>query len=258
MKSFYYLLAILPLGLVAVPACSSSSDPSPAGPGAGADGGADTGVPQEDSGGGGGTQCTAARNDVLKPVSKASTAEVKVVKTEGDVTTLYVDASAGGTPTEIGKNARVYVKLPSTRVDVTDVAALESGDWDLALKRTLLFTNSGDTGKGKGGGARVDKAFAAVTAADANEVKPEQLFDDNCEVKLDGFQIDPATTFADWYDYDLEGGHKVMPKKDVTFIVQSADGTKKYKVAILSFYAKPDGATDNTERGFYLLQVAPL
>src|SRR5262245_54723982 len=60
------------------------------------------------SGANAGSQCTAARKTHLTPVAKVSTGEVKVVKTEGDVRTIYINASAGGT-NEARANPRVYI-----------------------------------------------------------------------------------------------------------------------------------------------------
>jgi hypothetical protein len=239
--------------LAAVPACSSKTTTSP-GTSSGApatDGGA-----EEDAGQSGGTQCTAARDQLLVPVAKVGAGEVKVVSETGGVTTIYVDASAGGFD-QARKNPRIYITLAGARVDVTDKDAPASTEWDLALKRQVIFTNSGDAGVGKGGGVMVSKDFDAVTAADADAatIVPESFFDEECNAKKDEIE-DPMTSFTGWYDYD-QSTMKASAKKGVSFIVKSAAGAR-YKVGIVSYTGKPDGTTTAPATGFFLLKVAKL
>ena len=254
MNRFVLLLAAAPLVLAAVPACSSSSTAAPAGTGVDDDGGTED---EEDSGiPAGGTQCTAARKTHLVPISKVSSGEVKVVSAADGVTTLYVDASAGGAM-EAAKSPRVYIKLTGERVDVNDNEAFTSTDWDLALKRVDIFTNSGDAGPGKGGAAKIAKIFDDVTAADADAAKivPENFFDEDCVGRKDEAEF-IITTFKGWYDYEVGGGPTVMP--GLTFIVRGADGTSRYKVGIVSYTANSDGSTDGKATGRFILKVAAL
>jgi hypothetical protein len=237
--------------LFAVPACSTTTVVTTM---TGDGGGSveDGGAPQ-DSGGG---QCTAARAQLLVPVAKVSTAEVKLVSSADGVTTIYVDASAGGFD-QARKSPRVYITLAGARVDVSDEDAPTSSAWDLALKRQVLFTNGGDTGPGKGGGAIVEKDFDTVTAADAISTPPalESLFDEECNAKKD--QIgDPQTSFTGWYDYD-PSTMKASARAGVSFIVKSAAGVL-HKVGIVSYTGKPDGTTSSPATGFFLLKVSPL
>lgn len=208
----------------------------------------------EDSDAGGGTQCTTARDQLLVPVAKTATAEVKVVSEAGGVTTIYVDGSAGGFD-QARRNPRVYITLAGTRVDVTDKDAPNSTEWDLALKRQVIFTNSGDAGVGKGGGGIVNKDFDAITAADADKAKPEAFFDADCNAQKDEIS-DPQTSFTGWYDYD-QTTMKASAKSGVAFVVKSAAG-ELYKVGIISYTGKPDGSTDAPSTGFFLLKVAKL
>lgn len=236
--------------LVCFVACSESSTTT-ASPSSDADAGDAT----DAGGGGGGSQCTAAREATLKPVKKVSSADVSVVSDDGTTKVLYIDGSAGGVP-NASKNPAVYVDLATgTRIDVSDVSALESTDWDLALKRTVIYTNGGDGGPGQGGAALVDKSFDAVTAADADAVEKEKFFDDECNALIDqaGFL---TTTFSPaWYDYDTST-NGVSPK-DVSFVVVGGKGAK-YKVQITSFTGKPDGSTSAPAGGYFLMKVATL
>lgn len=255
MNRILLLLAAASVALAAVPACSieagnSTTITPPAST-------ADAGTTEDDSGiAGGQTQCTAARKSHLVPIAKVSTGEVKVISEADGVTTLYVDASAGGAM-ESATSPRVYIKLVGERVDVNDNDAFTSADWDLALKRVDIYTNSGDAGPGKGGAAKISKAFDKVTAADADaaELAPEQFFDENCEGRKDEASF-IITTFSGWYDYAVGGGPTV--KANTTFVVRGADGTSRYKVGIVSYTAKSDGSTDGQATGRFLLKVAAL
>ncbi len=201
-------------------------------------------------------ECTAARKTHLGPVTKVSTGEVKVVGTADGVTTLYVDASAGG-PSQAAASPRVYIKLSGTRVDVDDNDAFTSTAWDLALKRVDIFTNSGDAGPGQGGAALVKKAFDAVTATDADkaEILAEEFFDEECNGLRDEASF-IITTFSGWYDYAVGGGPSVRPNQ--TFIVRGANGSSRYKVGVVSYTGKSDGSTDGQATGRFILKVAAL
>jgi hypothetical protein len=241
MKRLSFVLLAAPF--VAVIACSSSNSGTTA---PAADAGPDT-APS-------GSQCTAAYKDLLLPIEKVSTGTVSVIATNGDTKTLFVDASAGGLP-NAPKNPRVYINLESgARVDLTDGAAHDSTDWDLAIKRDVIFTNGGDGGPGQGGAVSVEKAFASVTAADGAAIAAESFFDSDCNAKKDPTGA-VQTTFSDWYDYD-QVTHIPSPKANHTYVVSSASGVK-YKVAITSYNGLADGGTGTTYAN-YLLQVAPL
>ena len=257
MNRFVLLLASAPFALASlalVPACSSSTASTPSGSSGTADAGT---TPDEDSGlPAGGTECTAARKTYLGPIAKVTEGAVKVISSADGVSTIYIDASAGGTP-EAAQNPRVYIKLTGDRVDVNDNDAFTSTDWDLAFKRVDIYTNSGDAGAGKGGAAKVSKSFDSVTAADADaaEIAAEKFFDENCVGKKDEANF-IVTTFAGWYDYQVGGS--VSAKASTTFVVRGADGTSRYKVGIVSYTAKDDGTTTGTATGRYLIKVAAL
>lgn len=199
--------------------------------------------------------CTQQLLTLLKPIDSVSTGDVSVVSDAGGVKTYYFDASAGGT-SNAAKNPRLYVKLSTgAKVDVTDVSAAKSSDWDLSLKRAVLFTNSGHGGPGQGGAGKVQKAFADVTLADAKAAKVdfEEFVDSDCEPYLD--QIGSVeTSFRGWYDYQTQG-NQVTPTAG-TWIVKGAKG-EYYKVQIVSFYGSPDGGEGDTG-GRFVLKVAAL
>lgn len=201
--------------------------------------------------------CETERAEVLGSIDEVTEGEVKVLSTEGSALSIYVDASAGGAM-NAASNPYVYIKLGTgERVDVTDVAAAFSLDWDLAIKRTVFATNSGHWGPGVGGALFLEgKAFDTVTVGDAAgaSISQEALFDGSCNANLDG-RGSPVTTFGTWYDYDPQT--HATPPKDGTFLVRAAD-CSLFKVRIESNTATPEGGTDGLTTARYLLSVAPL
>ncbi len=260
------------LSVVVVAACSSDpqATPSPdtgndagsseAGGGRGADedGSSPDGGTLPDAGGdadSGGVQCTAAAEQLLKPIDAVSTGQVTVLSEAAGAKTLFVDASAGGTA-GASTNPRLYVNIETgTRVDVTDKTASTSSTWDLAIKRPILFTNSGDGGSGQGGAVLIAKAFDAVTSADATGATfaAESFFEADCTPKLDQTGA-VKTSFDGWYDYD-EATNGLAPHAG-TWLVKGGTG-KVYKVEILSYYATPDGGVGQSG-GRYTLRVGAL
>lgn len=201
--------------------------------------------------------CKDERTDVLNPIDEVTEGEVKILSTDGSTLSIYVDASAGGAM-NAASNPYVYIKLGTgDRVDVTDVTAASSLDWDLAIKRTVFATNSGHWGPGVGGALFLEgKAFDTVTVGDAAgaSIPQEALFDGSCNANLDG-RGSPVTTFGTWYDYDPQT--HATPPKDGTFLVRAAD-CSLFKVRIESNTATPEGGTDGLTTARYLLSVAPL
>lgn len=203
-----------------------------------------------------GASCTTAKKQLLTPIAAVSTGAVKVIDDKNGVKTVFVDASVGG-PQGVSTKPRVYINLgTAARVDVDDIAAATSTDWDLALKRPVIFTNGGEGGSGQGKAGFVDKDFDAVTAADEANAKQtfENFLDDDCNPVLDRI-ANPATTFAEWYDYN-EQTHVLTPFKHV-YLVRGGTG-KLYKLQVMSFYTNPDGTIATDGGGRFLLKFAAL
>ena len=252
----------LPL-LAALAGCSASAGDAADGGRAGdggarADRGAGAGTEGPGEGGSGapGASCTAARAQQLGPVDAVSSGAVRVLSDDGVVMTLLIDARAGGTP-QASKNPFIYVNLETgTRVDVTDVDAAESIEWDLAIKRPVLFTNGGDGGPGTGGAVFLPGAeFEAVTRADAERATyaTESFFDAECAAQVDA-RGDLRTSFSGWYDYEM-ATHKVTPKAGA-WLVRGAAGAL-FKVRIVTFAADAEGR-EGGATGRYVLQTVTL
>lgn len=203
---------------------------------------------------GAGPTCTQAREDALGPIDQVSEADVAVLDDAGGVVTLFIDASAGGI-SEQANNPWIYVDLAArARADVTDVTADADASWDLALKRPVLRSNSGDGGyAGAGGSVRLDEPFDAVTSADAAAAfETEAWFDADCNLLTDVTGA-IATTFDGWYDYK----NTVVTPGAGTWLVRGGDGTSVFKLEVLDYYANPDGSHGQAG-GRYLVRVADV
>jgi hypothetical protein len=214
------------------------------------------------SGGTANSGCSAALKQTLSLVDEVSTASVIVLEQNGSEQTLYVDGSVGGIEGQ-DTHPWIYVSLATGQaVPETDVTAFSSTAWDLAFKRSVIRTNSGDSGPGHGGAIRIALPWDKVdtTTLGSKSVPPELWFDPGCKIRLDATN-NIITTFSDWSQYD-ETNHVVSPAPDVVYITAAADGSL-YKVALLDYYSKPTGAHGietgvKNDSGHYKLRVAPL
>ena len=204
----------------------------------------------------GASACSAARAQLLGAVNSVSTGNVTVLSSSGGVTTLYVDASAGGVSAQL-TNPWVFVSLgDKAKASVSDTTSVGSTGWDLALKRPALYTNGGDGGVGQGGAVLVQKDFASVAAADAASATfaTEKFFDAQCNPMTDPIGA-PLTTFSAWYDYN-QTTHALTPAAG-TWLVRGATGTP-YKLRIDSYYSNPDGNEGTGDGGTFKIDVGAL
>ena len=202
------------------------------------------------------SMCTAAVEQLLMPIDQVSTGVVKTLSDSGGVKTLYLDASAGGISVA-GQNPRLYLNLATgTRVALTDGAARKSTEWDLALKRVVLFTNDADGGPGTGGSLALAKSFDEVTAKDAvgTNMVTEAFVDDMCNAMLDPIG-EVLTSMSHWYDYDQQT-NIVTPRPVTTWLLRGATG-KLYKLEIDDYYSAPDG-TKGMSGGHFKIRIAAL
>lgn len=200
--------------------------------------------------------CSSARSQLLGAIDAVAAGNVTVIGTSSGVTTLYVDASAGGSA-NASKSAWSFISLETgAKVAVTDTSSFSSTAWDLAFKRPIIYTNGGDGGSGQGAAALIQKSFASVTAADAAgaTLQTEKFFDAQCNPKLDAAGS-VQTTFTSWYDYNV-ATHALTPAAG-TWLVRGGTG-KLYKLAIQTYYANPDGTVGTGGGGTYALKIAAL
>lgn len=179
--------------------------------------------------------CESEWRDAISPQKTASTGTVST--TTGTVNKTTVDASAGGM-TGAHNNPFVYISLKDgSRVDVDDYAAKTSTAWDLALRRTVIRINGGDSGAGKGAVAILaGKTLDQVTAAPTTGFSTDEFLSSSCAIKRNAIN-NIWTAFGGsgglWYDYS-SGSHAVQPKK-VVYVIRRAGGDH-VKLVIDSFY----------------------
>lgn len=188
-----------------------------------------------------------AAAEALAPVDAVSEGTVTATA-DGDGWTLEIDASAGGT-VGAAENPYVYVDIVSGQaVAITDLQALESYDWVLGFKRSVIRTNSGDSGPSTYMVARVEGSnFDAAEAPGPDGVwnRDDFIDPDDCSVITEGRDT-PLTAFSIWYDYDPET-HAVTPTEDVVYFIYEPTSHAAYKLAITGW-----------ESGVYTIRVAPL
>lgn len=238
-------------GLSVTPGCSS--EPVGDQPADGGSAGKSSSSGNSGSGGSSSSMCSAALRQAVSLVDQVATTSVAVLDTNGDERVVYVDATA---PEGVDQSPWIYVSLASgTKVELTDLEALESRDWDLGLKRASIRTNGGDSGPGQGGAIRVALPWERVDASTLGdqEVPPEDWFDDDCNLQEEAV-TGVVTRFSGWDEYDSVS--HVLTPADAVYLTRGADGTL-YKVAILDYYSNPDGSTGRTAAR-YRLRVAPL
>jgi HmuY protein len=251
-------LGFVGLGLCGLLGCSSSPLTSD-NRGAGASGAGSLGAAGNPGSAGSGhfsSTCTAARATALGANDQVSTGHVSVLSTTAGVTTLYIDATAGGM-TDAPMNPWTFVELDGgTKVEVTDLTSIESTGWDLALKRAQIYTNSGDGGPGEGGAALIEKDFDQVTRTDAADAAffTEMFFDADCTPNVELTTGAVYTTFIDWYSYD-DATHVLTPAPG-TYLVHGGTG-KLYKLAFESYYATETGGMGRAS-GAYLVKFKAL
>lgn len=249
--------ALAALALCLAPACAS--EPL-AGDGASGSAGTSNGSGGTSSSGGnpstGGqhtSQCSAALRQSVSLVDSVATSAVTVLDDSSSELTVYVDATAGSNP---DKFPWVYLSLATgAKLELTDIEALSSTAWDLAFKRATIRTNSGDSGPGAGGAFKVSLPWDSVDASTlgTRPVPIEDWFDEDCNIGLDS-TMSLITTFSGWDEYDV--ATHVLTPTDAVYLTRGGDGSL-YKVAILDYYANPNGSTGKTAAR-YKLRIAAL
>ncbi len=143
-----------------------------------------------------------------------------------DVVSFTIDASS--------REAWAYFSF--TKGDTVEVAdPLNSMDWDLGFQRTVVITNGGVSGPGKGGALMLkDVEFEGVKEAPA----------DGYAVDSDADLAIVAASEEGWYIYTGPPNHWVLPLEQRVFVVQAADGTFA-KVRFIGYYKDNDNKKDS-------------
>ena len=226
---FLVLALSFPLGA----ACGGDDDGSDDG-GTGVDAGGDDGADDGTDDGGADAAAGCVPTDVLpaewRPIAAVAPGELTTTPGK-DRTDAVVDAAVGELPED---NAYIYIDLASgTKVEIDDVAARTSSDWDLAFERSSVRANGGDSGPGNVAVAKVGGAFEDVTEAPKEgEFATDDWVSDDCQYQsIPG--TEPLTAIGEWYAYDIMT-HQLTPKEEV-YVVRTHGGDL-YKVAFSTWY----------------------
>jgi hypothetical protein len=181
--------------------------------------------------------------------TRVSTGAVNVTE-EAGVWTAVIDASAGGSMAS-RNNPFVYLDLDNggAKVEITDMASLDDTRWELAFKRVVIRTNSGDSGVGDTQLAKeLDTTFETAPAPDPSNASLwaiDETVDEECELLTDPIgnlntAFNEVNLFnrsgsRSWYQYGGGGAGGVAPTPGDVYFVKSADTDAIYKVEITAW-----------------------
>lgn len=243
MRSTPPLLGLL--GLLALGCGDKSESDSGAPSGAdgtdGSDGTVDTGD-GADTGGDAGTcepvpvACEDALiSDLALHDDKVSDGAVSTIEDGGDFVST-VDASAGGY-SQAPNNPWVYVRFGDDgleKVEIDDVTALESVDWDLSLRRFILRLNGGSSGPSCVGAATLlEGDYDSIS--EVPEGLPfiqDDFYTSDCTLINDssGLPGSPQVALGAWWDYPGCVATTLAPH-----ILETAEG-RHLKLVVEAYY----------------------
>jgi len=196
--------------------------------------------------------------DTLVPIDKVATTPTTFDCKDG-VCDVTLDATAGGMSAS-HSNPWVYLSLKDNKIlELNDNEAFNSQDWDLAFKRTLIRSNSEDSGIGtvevaKADGVDFDTTTELPTKLDQDFIG-DKFMDSGCVVIAGTGMSALNTAFDNWFDMkpDADGKHRVYPKDSVYFIKV---GDTTYKLKFIEY--NNDKRTDGQSQGIYTLKYSAL
>lgn len=148
----------------------------------------------------------------------------------------HIDATAGGlTPTK----SFVYAKFTDTgllRVDISDEAAFNSMDWDIAFRRFVIRLNSGISGPSCVTAARTaaNTDYAALSSVPTGlEYRTEEYYSTpDCTLIPDGSGLgSPGTALQSFWMYQ-----SCVQMTGNVFVVKTRDG-KQLKLQVRDYYS---------------------
>ncbi len=162
---------------------------------------------------------------------------------EGDVTntadgagwTSTIDATAGGI-VDAPQNPWIYLRFSPEglqKVEVDDLEALESTDWDIAAKRFGLRLNGGVSGPSTVSAADLEgSSYEEITALpDGTMLTTETFYDESCTLLDDGSgQGSPSYRLTPWWTYPGCVATSAIP-----FVLELGDGNR-VKLVVDSYY----------------------
>lgn len=173
----------------------------------------------------------------FRPIAAVATTAVSLTSADG-VLSGEVEAMAGGFGMS-ADNPYVYLNLKTgAKVELNDVQARASGDWDVAFKRASIRMNGGDSGSGARKVSVVQaESLEDVAAAPADEAS--YAVDDFTDADCKGVTTrsgEPMSVFGEWYAY-ADGTNLLTPKPEV-YVFERADGSRS-ALEVTSYYRNP-------------------
>jgi len=161
----------------------------------------------------------------------------------------FIDGSAGGYDAA-ARNPWVYVKFTEdglVRVDIDDETALESMDWDVAVRRYIIRLNGGSSGPSCVGAA----SFTESTYDDLDSIpdgisyRLDDFYTSDCTIKTDssGLPGSPSVALGPWWSYAGCVQTTLVPH-----LVQLADG-HIIKLVVEEYYAEDQDVCNSTGSG---------
>jgi hypothetical protein len=163
---------------------------------------------------------------------------------DGDDWLTKLDASAGGTM-NAAMNAWLYLRFTDdglAKVEIDDIAALTSSDWDIAAKRYGIRVNSGSSGPSCVTVAAGTGEYAALGAAPVDaSFAAERYYTDDCALVPDDHTLgDPDYQMATWWAY--EGCVKTTGSP---FVLRLAD-ERALKLVVEAYYGEGQAACNES------------
>jgi hypothetical protein len=155
---------------------------------------------------------------------------------DGDDWISGVDASAGGYQNAT-ENPWVYVRFTDDgleRVELDDESALESMDWDMALRRFIIRLNGGDSGPSCVGAATLlESTYSEVDSIPEGLVfATDEYYSGDCTIINDssGLPNSPQVVLGTWWEYP-----GCVATTGYTQLIQLANG-RTMKLAVEQYY----------------------
>lgn len=154
----------------------------------------------------------------------------------GEVFVSHVDATAGGafatTP-----DAYVYGRFSEAgleKVGISDYAAIDSMEWDIAFRRYVVRINSGHSGPSCVTAARLPgtPVFGEVSEVPEGPYKTDEYFTASCEIIPDGSGLpnSPATALSSYWTYP-----GCVQMTDNVYVLELASA-RHVKLTVESYY----------------------
>lgn len=156
------------------------------------------------------------------------------VATQDGVDTLTIDASSGGIA-EAAQHSFVYLDLDTPeKLALSDVEAFEDDTWDIAVRRTSIRINGGDSGPGNWLLTTIDNGWADATQPGRDaEWNTDDFVTESCELEQTQ-RGSIITAFGQWYDYDPQT-HVVSAPENTTWALYNTSTHNVVKLGIASY-----------------------